>query len=655
MHKARLLEKLFATVSVLSTMAPGCALARGPSPYLPLHLSPQIERQIERVLILADKPVIRRPIAAATVLDALPKACAVDTELCSSVRNYLRAYMQDRGVTLLETELAAMTGNSTRTIPNSHGEREDSNWQIAASAYYQPNDYVLLNIGGVAYDGRATPTGSMLSVGFDWAQLDVGFRDHWFSPLSDSSALISTQAPTMPSITLSNYEPISFLGINYELFLAELSKQDNIAYQDTTTSGHPRLSGLQIGMEPVSGYSVSLNRVLQYGGGARGYGGLSGLIDAFYKNSNRPDASGNSEFGNQVASLTSSIIFPGAVPFAVRAEYAGEDNAYAGRYRLGATNLSLGIDFPRLWRDFDFSFETSEWQTAWYIHHIYPLGLTNHGHVIGHWFGDERRFGDAIPGSSQMLRFGWTRESGDYFQAIYRTLKYEPFSTENYERMHEATLSYTRAWRGRTIDAEISAGQDVFGDDFARLALSIDFADRPAGRAGPIDIGRVPESSTEVFVDIGATNIHALQILGVDIPNRWTPTETNFHGGIGARRRVSRHSDLGARLEFDNVNGYQLTSLRALDYRYRINRKLAAGAFFGAGRYDIGLPAYGYYWGIGLQLMDVLPKWDISLDARHHEKLGRDKMLPEDPPSTPDRTRIFFDVDSTSLYISRRF
>jgi hypothetical protein len=54
------------------------AVAHGVTPYLPLNLEPEIEAQIERVLILAGKPVMRRPIAAATVLDALPKACRVD-------------------------------------------------------------------------------------------------------------------------------------------------------------------------------------------------------------------------------------------------------------------------------------------------------------------------------------------------------------------------------------------------------------------------------------------------------------------------------------------------------------------------------------------------------------------------------------------------
>jgi hypothetical protein len=49
---------------------------------LPLGISPEIERQIERALILADKPVLTRPIAAATVLDALPRVCERDASLC---------------------------------------------------------------------------------------------------------------------------------------------------------------------------------------------------------------------------------------------------------------------------------------------------------------------------------------------------------------------------------------------------------------------------------------------------------------------------------------------------------------------------------------------------------------------------------------------
>jgi hypothetical protein len=64
----------------------------------------------------------------------------------------------------------------------------------------------------------------MLSMVIDYAQLDIGYRDHWLSPFTDSSMLVSTEAPTMPSITLSNYRPISRLGISYQIFLADMSE-----------------------------------------------------------------------------------------------------------------------------------------------------------------------------------------------------------------------------------------------------------------------------------------------------------------------------------------------------------------------------------------------------------------------------------------------
>src|SRR6185437_3859724 len=84
---------------LLLCTAQATAFGRGVSPYLPLNLEPEIERQIERVLILADKPVMTRPIAAAIVLDALPKACKNDAVLCEQVGRYLARYTRSTGVT----------------------------------------------------------------------------------------------------------------------------------------------------------------------------------------------------------------------------------------------------------------------------------------------------------------------------------------------------------------------------------------------------------------------------------------------------------------------------------------------------------------------------------------------------------------------------
>ncbi len=647
---------------LLALLACADALARGASPYLPMNVSPEMDRKIERVMLLGDKPVMRRPIAAAAVLDALPKACSKDKQLCEEVRSYLKRFMHKGKLTHARVSAAATDGESTAVLPNEHGLDVDSPWEVRAHGYYQPNDYLLISAGVIAREEETIATDSVVSFGADFAQLDVGFRDHWLSPLNDSASLISTQAPTMPSVTLSNYTPISPLGLTYEVFMAEMSSQDGIRIDGGTTSGSPRLAGLQAGIEPAEGFSLAVNRVTQYGGGARGGSGLSDFIDALFTGSNEHDVAGQStEETNRAASITSAILFPGRTPFAVHVEYAGEDNAYEGRYRLGATNFSLGIDFPILWRNFDLSYEVSEWQNDWYVHALYPEGLTNRGNVIGHWFGDNRQPGDAIGGSSHMLRAGWRSRSGGYWQATYRTLANDeewrvPDRPEvGYERMHILTLDAATAWRGRTVHAELHVGKDVFGESFARVAASMDFADaRSRGTPVYVEQAEATGSNMELFVDAGISRNRVRNFLAVDIPNFSSPWSTEPHLGIGARRRVSERTDLGVRLEADRADGRQLLSVRAVDYRYRWNRRLALNAFFGVGRYDVDLPAYGYYWGAGVQYLNILPKWDVGLDVRHHDKLGRDKTLPNDPPSTPDRTRMFFDVTGIAIYLSRR-
>src|SRR5512138_2564527 len=145
-HRSHQARSRIVTLAGVLALLPAVSWARGPSPYLPLDLSPAMERKIERVLILAGKPVMRRPIAAAIVLDALPTACERDRALCEEVRRYLDRYMKKSGVTHARVEGAIASGDSTATLPNRHGEPVDSAWRVGVSGYYQPNDYVILNV-----------------------------------------------------------------------------------------------------------------------------------------------------------------------------------------------------------------------------------------------------------------------------------------------------------------------------------------------------------------------------------------------------------------------------------------------------------------------------------------------------------------------------
>lgn len=467
---------LRATLLTLAGLAPIAAHASGVSPYLPLSQAPEMERMIERVLILAGQPALTRPIAAATVYDALPAACERDAELCADVEYYLKGFMKGVGIGHVSASVAASSGESV-PLQNRHGMHSDSAFEASAGVYWQPGPYLFVNAGFVAHEDELVPSGSVLSIGVDYAQLDVGWRGHWLSPMTDSAMLLGTQAPTMPSVTLSNYEPLTPLNIRYEIFYARMSESDDILFEGGITSGEPLLAGLHVSIEPVPGWSIGINRLMQYGGGEREQDSLGDLFDALF-NPNAYDNTGDvGDFGNQLASVTSSFLVSQPVPFAIYFEYAGEDTSTNNNLRLGNAALSGGIHFPSLaGGKLDLTIEASEWQNGWYVHHIYGDGLSNEGSVLGHWGGDWRVPGDGVGARSFMIRGGWTLADGSSVEATYRTLANEDYTAPDYERGHSLDLRYTRRWtREFRIGAELNIGRDVFGEEYSRLSAFFRF------------------------------------------------------------------------------------------------------------------------------------------------------------------------------------
>jgi hypothetical protein len=85
---------------------------------------------------------------------------------------------------------------------------------------------------------------------------------------------------------------------------------------------------------------------------------------------------------------------------------------------------------------------------------------------------------------------------------------------------------------------------------------------------------------------------------------------------------------------------------------------LAVSVFLGASRLDLATPAYGYYYGAGVQWRNLFPGIDLGLDLRYGDKIARDKLLPSDGPSSgPDvkRPDQFYDLTGATLSISYRW
>jgi hypothetical protein len=652
------------------------------SAYLPLNLEPEMERQIERVLILADEPILKRPFPVELVKAALPDACRKDAALCARVRRYLERYSHDYGVTHASATAAA-TGGAHVVLPNQHGLTGNDDWELSAQAYLQPSDYLLASAGGIAYSGRTQATGSMLSIGASWAQLDAGYRDHWLSPMTDTgSMLFSTESPTSPSVTLSNWEPLTRWGFQYEFALGRLSQTsansgasvtgDNILYQGVAGRGDPHVFSTQLSIEPLRGWSLGFNRNLEYGGGSGLPSSARFLLRDFFKPSGLSQTQ-----GNQQASYISRFIFPGKTPFAVYFQYAGEDNSNGGSYLLGNAALSAGIDFPRIGRHFDATYEVAEWQNIWYVHNIFLDGMTNYGLVLGTWGADQRNFNDGVGARSQMLRIGWEPPFGGYLEARARTLANQSYYGGDsrqytpgqplpfpYYHYYDVSLTYSRPWNGVTVGAQATAGRDVDGDTFSRFAAFVRYGGGAGAReddagygAGDDEQGDAPGAlGAECFVDAGVSANQVRTDPGP--PNPITTSAVGFapHFGLGARRAVSATNDLGVRLELDQADGHSLIGVRAIDYRHRFGRSFALSLFAGADRYDLATPAYSVYGGVGAQWRNFLPglrNWDVGLDLRYGQNIARDKVLPTDLPA--NRPDAFYKIASGVLYLSRYF
>jgi len=155
----------------------------------------------------------------------------------------------------------------------------------------------------------------------------------------------------------------------------------------------------------------------------------------------------------------------------------------------------------------------------------------------------------------------------------------------------------------------------------------------------------------EPFVDLGVN----LSRIDSRIANQgWTSNDSSgVHVGLGFRRALRNGNDIGVRLELDDVDSDALLGVRAFDYRFNRSERFAIGAFIGAARLDLATPAYGYYFGGGVQFKDLLSGWDLCIDLRRGDKIARDNVLPSDPQGgSPDN---FYDLTGLSVYLSRRF
>lgn len=458
--------------------------AGGVSPYLPINVSPLLEKEVERLAVVAGMPSLRKPYSLASIYAYMDKIKNTHHALHGRLSLALQPYSAHAAVTHASITIA--DSDSDLDIPNSRGENTSFNSMAQLRAQWQIADWYGVYVGAQISDNVEQPAGSHIALGTDWAQLNIGYRDYWWSPMQGSAQVLSTQAQTFPSVSLSNSLPIEFLGMHwsYEGFVARTSRQ-LVQYEgEWSDKEKPYLLGAHLSVQPTDWFSLGVSRVMQFGGGRRPVS-AGKLINAFFDPGDGDNALGENgvdeESGNQIAALQSKIIFDGAVPFSFSLEFAGEDTSKSQNHLLGNSAINAGLFFPYFFSDsLSLTYEYSDWQDAWYGHHIYRYGgYVNEGVVMGHWAMQAQRENNTMwEGNSHYMDLTWQTPWDHVLELIVRTSHHYSASAEIagnnsnfYDDASYYELRYNLPTRSHTITVGAFWGQDNFGEDFAQFSI----------------------------------------------------------------------------------------------------------------------------------------------------------------------------------------
>lgn len=450
--------------------------------YLPNQLAPEAEARIERLFVLADMPTIKRPIAVNDVVRALDKVKDTHPTLSQGIRQYIARYSKTVAISHASLEL----GNGSEenhTLSNRRGQGTNSMGYASINGYWVVNDFIAVNAGAIYREGLSDapaklgseePTnlsleGTFVSFGWDQLQVDLGYRSHWMGPFQDSDMLISTNAAAMPGITFSNSQALTGLGIRYEVSVSQMSKSDKIESEldkNVDLSGHPKLFITHLSFEPLEGFAIGFNRLMQFGGADRPQDPQS-VFEAFF-NAKAADNVGleGRDFGNQQSSITTRYTYSDGIPFSVYMEFAGEDTSAASDIHLGNSALMYGVHLPVLPFDLDVTYEHAEWQNSWYVNGNYGDGMQHQGSVVGHWHTNMRALQDSSGGNAQTLKLIWDNYGGTSITATYRSVE----NTNDGNKGNELNLQYARAWKSSIIGATLISGEDVLGESYSYLS-----------------------------------------------------------------------------------------------------------------------------------------------------------------------------------------
>lgn len=456
--------------------------ANGVSAYLPLKQSPQLEQLVEKLLVVGDNAhVMTKPYKTSEVLKVLKSIEHSYPQLYQKLFNELALYKQTDAVTYAKATVAH--GNEPKSIPNQRGQKVDTYLKLEAGAFANFGNHFGVSISGIANEDDLLPTQSFIYFGNSYAQVDIGYRERWYSPMNDSAIILSTNAKTLPSIGVSNVEPITDFDIRYDLFYMKMKTDPAINSGKEigkTVPGKPHLAGVHLSFSPFENLTLSANRLLQFGGGDRSVG-ISDFAEAFILPGNNDNVNAeeldefgpNYEVGDQLASVSfdyKTIWFD--MPFNFYGDVGLEDT-------LGGTrnnSYNFGLFLPYFNEKHSLRIENNRWQTEWYWSKLYSQGNTIDKQSVGHWGSEQRYFQHYPSAESQSVNWFWQLSTTQNIDTTFRRIETEMDSNNKigsadapYSIGFELETRYTQQLNEGYWGLEFYTGKTVFDDNFIKL------------------------------------------------------------------------------------------------------------------------------------------------------------------------------------------
>ncbi|MDO6685717.1 MULTISPECIES: capsule assembly Wzi family protein [unclassified Agarivorans] len=455
------------TLAWLSLLFVGFSSYAQVSLYLPLNQNAGIESDIEKLVTITSAPGLKRPYPVNQIRHYAEQITEAYPSLYARIDTYLKRYEQDWALTDANVELSL--GHGEQSLANARGQKVEDNFQASIRGHWRATDWAAASLGAhYTQANQLNPTETFVALGFDWMQLDVGMREHWYSPFNDSSMLMSTHAQVSPSITLSNSEPLTPWRFQYELFYSKLEEVDCIRVKGECRQDRPELLSFQLSLMPVDWWQIGITRNLQYGGDGvdRSW---SDILEALVCPTCVQSNANGDAWGNQLMSIQSRFNIDVGQPMSVYFEYGGEDTANDRDYELGNITMGAGVYLPMLTSQSSLRVEWNSWQSQWYNHWMYQNGFTNNGNVMGHWgAGNRKDINEGVGANAFSFKYERMLSNQEQLFTTLRYIKNDSYYSD-YSPGFELDMMYSFNLFGYDVAAGFLAGRDTSKDSYGRV------------------------------------------------------------------------------------------------------------------------------------------------------------------------------------------